>query len=87
MTDRDKSDKGKPRYHGDQAIIDRNVEQSRELIASRSQGDSDVQLDEIVPTDPENTDEFAPPGQTNVPAGGTTGPNASGGSSNRHKPT
>ena len=82
MTDKEQQ---RTHYHGDEDVIERNIEQSRELIESREQGDDEEVLDRFDATDPGNTREFAPPGQSNVPIGGTTGPNARGGSSKRQK--
>jgi hypothetical protein len=72
-------------YHGDDDIIERNIEQSREVIEARQRHDSDDQLDQIDVTDPGNTRDFAPPGQSNVPIGGTSGPNERGGTAKRQK--
>ena len=75
----------KSHYHGDEEIIERNIEQSRELIESRKQGGDEGQLDQIDVTAPENTRDWSPPGQSNVPIGGTTSPNTRGGTSKRQK--
>jgi len=82
MTDRNTE---KTHYHGDEEIIERNIEQSKELIESRQQPNDDAQLDRVDPIAPENTGDESPPGQSNIPIGGTTGPNARGGTAKRHK--
>ncbi len=72
------------------AITRKNAEESRKLIESRKHRSQRAtpQTDELRPRGSveEEQRQQAPPGQTDVPVGGTTGPNAAGGSSKRHKP-
>jgi hypothetical protein len=63
-------------------IVQRNVEASRRLLEERRQAHDD----EPARNDPRHNDQNVTPGQTSVPAGGTSNPNSQGGSSKRHKP-
>lgn len=73
--------------HGDE-VTRRNAEESRKLIEQRKQRGQQTADDELRPRGPGEGErrEQAPPGQTDVPSGGTSGPNVGGGSSKRHKP-
>jgi hypothetical protein len=89
MANSDKK-RNKSHYHGDDEVIQRNMEQARELIEARRSGDT-AELDPetlaaIEASAPDAARDSTPPNQTDVPIGGTTGPNARGGSSKRHKP-
>jgi hypothetical protein len=64
-------------------IVQHNVEASRRLLEERRQAAHD---DEPARNDPRHNDQNVAPGQTSVPAGGTSNPNSQGGSSKRHKP-
>jgi hypothetical protein len=69
-------------YTGDDEVIQRNIEKSREVIEGRSHDDDAAPAH---PDDP-RTETTAPPGQWNVPIGGVSNMNSQGGSSKRHKP-
>lgn len=74
--------------HADE-VTRRNAEESRKLIEQRKQrGEESAADDELRSSGPGQGErrEQAPPGQTDVPSGGTSGPNVGGGSSKRHKP-
>lgn len=67
----------------------KNAEESRKLIEERKQrGQEQPVYDERDPGGPGAGErrQDAPPGQRDVPAGGTSGPNTGGGSTKRHKP-
>ncbi len=70
-------------------VTRRNAEESRKLIEQRKQRGQHAAADEELrprgPGDGERLEQ-APPGQTDVSSGGTSGPNFAGGSSKRHKP-
>lgn len=76
----------KPSYSGDDEVIQRNMERSREVIEARKNRDGETALDEL-PTDDtfdtENEDRV--PGQNDVPAGGQSNMNVNGGTANRKK--
>lgn len=84
MTD----DRTPSQEHADE-ITRKNAEESRKLIEQRKQrGQEQAAPDELHPRGPGQGElrEEAPPGQIDVPAGGTSGPNTGGSSSKRHKP-
>ena len=73
-------------YHGDEEIIERNMERSREVIANRKDSDDEGKALKPGTGDPNRTDDNVAPNQRNVSVGGQSGPNSQGGSSKRHKP-
>lgn len=75
-----------PEYHGDDEIIERNVERAREVIDSRKRSENVGKARKPPKEDPNTIDESAAPNQWDVPVGGQSGPNVRGGSSKRHKP-
>ena len=75
-----------PEYSGDDEIIERNMERSREVIEQRQNSEDQGKARKPTRNDPNTGDETALPGQWDLPAGGQSGPNARGGSSKRHKP-
>ncbi len=78
------SDKRKQHYTGDEEIIERNMERSREVIEARKHEHDDdenrVPIDAELPA-PENARDDL----RDVPIGGQTNPNARGGTAKRHK--
>jgi hypothetical protein len=79
------SDVQKQHYEGDEDIIRRNIEGSQDLIEARRRAAED---DDIEPPadDPQlEYDKKIPPGQINVPFGGTSNPHGEGGTANRRK--
>lgn len=77
------TNKRKQHYSGDDEIIERNIERSRELIEARKhEHDADIQPppEDDVPV-PENAREDL----RDVPIGGQSGPNFGGGTAKRHK--
>jgi hypothetical protein len=77
---------GKQHYEGDEEIIKRNIEGSKEVIANRKRAVDEQETEHPVNAAQQDLEQDRPPGQTDVPAGGTSGPNSAGGSSKRHKP-
>jgi hypothetical protein len=75
-----------PEYHGNDEIIERNVERSREVIDSRKNSENEGKGRQPTKEDPSRTDDTVAPKQWNVPVGGQAGPNFRGGSSKRRKP-
>lgn len=78
------TDKRNQHYTGDDEIIERNMERSREVIQARKREHDDDQnhipFDAEIPA-PENArDNFR-----DVPVGGQSNPNTRGGSANRHE--
>jgi hypothetical protein len=75
--------KNKEHYEGDEEIIKKNVERSREVIEARKHAHDDT--DSRVPAEPEIT---APGEQRedvwDVPVGGQQNPNVGGGTAKRH---
>ena len=70
--DKDKLDKE------NREILERNIEQSEALIEENkreasTRGDSEPGINRAPKDDPQHSDPHVPPGQENVPAGGTTG--------------
>jgi hypothetical protein len=74
------------RYSGDDEVIERNVERSREVIEARKRSENEGKARKPTQDDPNRVDESAAPNQWDVPAGGQSGPNVQGGSTRRHKP-
>lgn len=78
------SDKRKQHYTGDDKIIERNMERSREIIEARKHehddGDNAVPFEAELPA-PENARDDL----QDVPVGGQSGPNFGGGTAKRHK--
>ena len=75
-----------PEYHGNEEIIDRNVERAREVIEKHANDKSSGQAQAPGPSDPQRKDDMVAPNQWNQPIGGYSGPNVNGGSSKRQKP-
>jgi hypothetical protein len=71
-------------YTGDEEIIERNIERSREVIEARRQSENAGKGRRPDINDAQSAEDTIP-GQTDVPAGGTSNPNFAGGSSKRHK--
>lgn len=70
-------------------VTRRNAEESRKLIEQRRRrGETDEVEDTPRPPapNPEDIRDDAPPGQRNVPLGGTQGANVGGGTTKHHKP-
>ena len=78
------TDKHKQRYSGDDEIIQRNIEQSREVIEARKREHDNE--DNVVPFETEiPAPENARNDLRDVPVGGQSGPNVGGGTAKRHK--
>ena len=75
----------KPSYHGDEEVIQRNVERSREVIEAKQQRENQTELDDLNAQDLDTDAEDAPPGQSNTPIGGYSNMNVQGGTAARHK--
>lgn len=75
-----------PEYHGNEEIIERNVERAREVIEKKANDESSGQAQAPSPSDPQRVGDPVAPNQWNVPLGGNSGPNFNGGSSKRQKP-
>ncbi len=83
-----------PEYHGNEEIIERNIERAREVIEKRSQeviekhanDKNSGQAQAPGLGDVQRKDNMVAPNQWNQPIGGYQGPNANGGSSRRNKP-
>jgi hypothetical protein len=78
------TEKNKQHYTGDDEIIQKNIERSREVIEARKQGNADT--DSRVPPE----DEISAPKDHreevwDVPVGGQQNPNFGGGTAKRHK--
>lgn len=73
-------------YQGDDEVIKRNIERSREVIEARKRSENEGKATRPGSSDPNRTDDDVAPNQWNVPAGGQSGPNTQGGSTKRHKP-
>ncbi len=78
------SDKSKQHYTGDNEIIERNMERSRELIEARKREHDDdghpIPIDADAPAPDTARDDLR-----DVPIGGQSNPNARGGTTKRHK--
>lgn len=81
-------DKGSnnPEYHGNEEIIERNVERAREVIEKKANDENSGQAQAPGPSDPQRVGDPVAPGQWNRPIGGFSNPNFQGGSSKRQKP-
>jgi hypothetical protein len=78
------TDKRKQHYTGDDEIIERNMERSREVIEGRKREHDDD--DNRAPIDAEmSAPENARDDLRDVPIGGQSNPNARGGTAKRHK--
>ncbi|MDQ3548696.1 MAG: hypothetical protein M3439_07725 [Chloroflexota bacterium] len=78
------TNKKKQHYSGDDEIIQRNIEQSREVIEARKRehdGDDNVVPFEAEIPAPENARDDL----RDVPVGGQSGPNVGGGTAKHHK--
>jgi hypothetical protein len=75
----------KDQYHGDDQTIRRNVERSREVIESRQQREGNTDIPESIVPDVNTGPEDSYPGQWDVPIGGVSNPNTSGGTAKRKK--
>ena len=75
-----------PEYHGNEEVIERNVERAREVIEQHANDKNSGQAQAPGPGDVQRKDDMVAPNQWNQPIGGYQGPNANGGSSKRHKP-
>jgi hypothetical protein len=80
MPDRDEQ------YRGDEEVIERNIERSREAIAARKHSEHEGKARKPTVDDPNRPGDTVAPNQWDVPVGGQAGPNFRGGSSKRHKP-
>lgn len=82
------TDKGSnnPEYHGNEEIIERNIERAREVIEKKANDQNSGQAQAPTPGDPQRVGDPVPPGQWNQPIGGYSGPNVNGGSTRRNKP-
>jgi hypothetical protein len=77
-------DKRKQHYFGDDEIIERNMERSREVVEERRHARDDA--DNTMPLDAEMPEpENARTDLQDVPVGGQTNANARGGTAKRHK--
>jgi hypothetical protein len=74
------------RYTGDEEVIERNIERSREVIASRKHSENEGKAQKPTTEDPNRPGDTVAPNQWDVPVGGQAGPNFRGGSSKRQKP-
>jgi hypothetical protein len=78
------SDKRKQHYSGDDEIIERNMERSREVIEARKREHDDDEI--FFPIDAEMpAPENARDDLHDVPIGGQSNANARGGTAKRHK--
>jgi hypothetical protein len=72
-------------YHGDEEIIKRNVERSREVIDARKEREGDTDIPETVVPDVNTSPEDSYPGQWDVPSGGVSSSSSTGGTAKRRK--
>ncbi len=75
----------KTQYEGDEEVIQRNIERSREVIEMKKHAEDAGKATPPSPSDPRSKDEAAAPRQWDVPIEQSS-PNARGGSSKRQKP-
>jgi hypothetical protein len=78
------SDEGR-KYRGDEKVIKRNVERSREVIDARKQRIGDTDIPESIVPDVSTGPEDSYPGQWDVPSGGVSSSSSTGGSAKRRK--
>ena len=78
------TEKRKQHYTGDDEIIERNVERSREVIEGRRREHSN-DADHLPFEEDISAPENARDDLRNVPIGGESNPNARGGTAKRHK--
>jgi hypothetical protein len=78
------TDKRKQHYSGDDEIIERNMERSREVIEGRRREHGN-EADHLPFEEDMSAPESARDDLRNVPIGGESNPNARGGTAKRHK--
>lgn len=75
----------KPHYTGDEETIRRNVEGSKELIEKRKHAADEGETEIPIVAAQQDQEREEPPGQWDIPIGGTSNPNFTGGTAKRHK--